>query len=146
MQNMVFYRPPYPEGNDGRFETHDYRKYHLSDLIKAPKDQLIYEYDFGDSWMHEILLEKILPFNETIFLPQCTDGKLKCPPGDCGGIGGYHEIYKMLTNPKAKQDLELLEWLGEEFNPALFDKDSVNQRLKLYFFRKPRKRMPSNKK
>ena len=40
---------------------HDEKKFRLADLLHAPDDCLIYEYDFGDSWLHEIIVEKILP-------------------------------------------------------------------------------------
>jgi hypothetical protein len=42
------------------------------------------------------------------------------------------------------QDEELREWIGEDFNPELFDRDSVNQQLRR-FFRPARKRSISNR-
>ena len=35
------------------------------------KDKIIYEYDFGDSWGHTIVLEKVLPFDSKVTLPSC---------------------------------------------------------------------------
>lgn len=45
------------------FEMHDESATRLSKLLKIKKDSLIYEYDFGDGWMHKVLLEKTLPFD-----------------------------------------------------------------------------------
>jgi hypothetical protein len=47
-----------------------------------------YEYDFGDSWEHELLLEKIVPVDETAVYPRCLAGERACPPEDCGGVWG----------------------------------------------------------
>jgi len=53
-----------------------------------------YKYDFGDGWMHEVLLEKIIPCREGLDYPLCLAGKRACPPEDCGGAGGYEDICK----------------------------------------------------
>jgi len=59
-----------PDG-DYELETEDETQYTLSQLLTKEKDSLIYEYDFGDSWEHKILLEKVLPFDTKIALPVC---------------------------------------------------------------------------
>ncbi|HRI29488.1 MAG TPA: plasmid pRiA4b ORF-3 family protein, partial [Chitinophagales bacterium] len=64
----------------------------VSSLLKAKKDKMMYEYDFGDEWQHEILLEEILPVDDAITYPICIDGKRRCPPEDCGGIWGYANL------------------------------------------------------
>src|SRR5580765_2267717 len=43
----------------------------LSRVLQKPKDKLIYEYDFGDSWEHELLLEKVLPPDPAAHYPFC---------------------------------------------------------------------------
>jgi hypothetical protein len=84
-----------------------------------------YEYDFGDSWEHEITVQKILPAaGGTTAL--CLDGAGACPPEDCGGIWGYAELLKTLKNPKHPEHKSMKEWLGRAFDPADFDKAKVN--------------------
>ena len=61
----------------------DYSEMHVSDLLTTEKDKIEYEYDFGDGWVHEIKLEKILPADNTMKSPVCTDGALACPPEYC---------------------------------------------------------------
>jgi pRiA4b ORF-3-like protein len=39
----------------------DYSGMKVSDLLKREKDSLMYEYDFGDGWIHKVVLEKVLP-------------------------------------------------------------------------------------
>ncbi len=33
----------------------------LDRILRKPKDRVTYEYDFGDSWIHDVVLEKVLP-------------------------------------------------------------------------------------
>ena len=50
----------------------------IEDLLEREKSLLLYEYDFGDDWLHEIVLEKILPFTKETALPVCIDGAGAC--------------------------------------------------------------------
>src|SRR5438270_433841 len=45
-----------------------------------------YEYDFGDSWSHEIRVEKVQPASAPHPRPVCLGGARACPPEDCGGV------------------------------------------------------------
>ena len=80
-----------------------------------------YVYDFGDNWEHTVKLEKILPRQEGIPYPKCTDGKRACPPEDCGGSWGYEDLLKAITNPKHREHKEMLDWVGGSFDPEHFD-------------------------
>jgi hypothetical protein len=111
-------------------DTKNSRKVKLNSLLKKEKDKIKYEYDFGDDWQHDILLEKILPLDKTMPIPSCIDGKGNCPPEDCGGIRGFEEIKTILANSKHKQYEEIMEWLGGEFDPDYFDKNEINEMLK----------------
>ncbi|HRK26353.1 MAG TPA: plasmid pRiA4b ORF-3 family protein [Chitinophagales bacterium] len=101
----------------------------VSSLLKAKKDKMMYEYDFGDEWQHEILLEEILPVDDAITYPICIDGKRRCPPEDCGGIWGYANLLTILSQPDHEQYEDMLEWVGEDFDPEYFDKTEVNEAL-----------------
>ncbi len=107
----------------------DYKKIKVSDLLKAEKDKMVYEYDFGDGWEHDVILEKILPMDKNTTLPICLTGKNSCPPEDCGGVWGYAEMLEVLKNPKHEEYESIVEWLGEEFDPTYFDKNEVNEML-----------------
>lgn len=108
----------------------DYRKITVSSLLKEEKDKMIYEYDFGDSWEHEILLEKILPFDKAQSLPVCLNGEMRCPPEDCGGIWGYEGMLEILKDPDHPEYQNYRDWLGEEdFDPMEFNIADVNEML-----------------
>ncbi|MBZ0305741.1 MAG: plasmid pRiA4b ORF-3 family protein, partial [Anaerolineae bacterium] len=83
----IYYSMPYP-GSD-ELNAKDSRKVKLSDIVSGERFTFRYEYDFGDGWMHAILVEKILPFVPGMNLPTCITGKRACPPEDVGGIWGY---------------------------------------------------------
>jgi hypothetical protein len=58
----------------------------VGDLLKKDGDTIIYEYDFGDSWLHTLTLEAILnPANATTQIPSCIAGQMACPKEDSGG-------------------------------------------------------------
>lgn len=89
------------------------------------KATIKYEYDFGDGWLHKIILEKIHQIDAAITYPHLLGGKGACPPEDCGGVWGYEELKATLANPESEDYEEMLDWLdledGSEFDPNEFD-------------------------
>ena len=106
------------------------KKVKLHEVLRNERAKLIYEYDFGDGWEHEILVEKILPPEKGKGYPICLTGKRACPPEDCGGPWGYEELLKIIRNPDHDEYEERIEWLDEDFDPEAFDIDEVNLMLK----------------
>jgi hypothetical protein len=64
----------------------------LADLKIRARERFIYEYDMGDSWFHDLVLEQVLPADPHKTYPVCTAGAGDCPPEDCGGPGGYQDL------------------------------------------------------
>jgi hypothetical protein len=105
----------------------DENKFTLAGLLKDVPEGLIYEYDFGDSWEHVVTLEKILPADaSTSALAVCLAGSRACPPEDCGGLGGYERLLKILKNNKHPEHRSMKEWLGRPLNPEFFDETKTN--------------------
>ena len=91
---------------------------------------LRYEYDLGDSWTHVITVGKITePDPPFAGMARCLDGARACPPEDCGGVGGYANLLKIIKNPRHKEHKSMLEWLGGRFDSEAFDRDKVNTYL-----------------
>ena len=111
----------------------DDRRIILARVLEEPGDRLIYTYDFGDDWDHEVVLEQELPAEPGAVYPRCVAGKGACPPEDCGGAWGYTDLRALLADPAADGHNEMLKWLGldnaGEFDPAAFDVDAVNESL-----------------
>jgi Plasmid pRiA4b ORF-3-like protein len=99
-----------------------------------------YEYDFGDSWEHQLVVEKAdVPIVPSA-VATCTAGKRSCPPEDCGGFWGYANLLEAIADPAHEEHDELLEWLGEGFDPERFDKEAVNAVLERISLRSRRAR------
>lgn len=117
--------------NDESFcKVIDYRKVKLDSLFNTPKSKLIYEYDFGDGWEHSIVIEKTLPREKNTYYPICIEGKRSCPPEDCGGAFGYENLIEIINNPEHEEYDEMMEWLGDYFDPEKFNIDEVNEFLR----------------
>lgn len=57
----------------------------IGKYFTEPGDSAAYEYDFGDGWEHEIVLDEILTREPKVKYPRCVTGARACPPEDCGG-------------------------------------------------------------
>jgi len=79
-----------------------------------------YEYDFGDCWMQEIVLEGCLISEKRRRYPICVEGENAYPPEDVGGVGGYARYLKAIADPDHEDHDELRAWRGP-FDPAKFD-------------------------
>jgi len=101
------------------------RKTKISKYFSTSNNKAIYEYDFGDGWEHQILLEKIIQADNEVEYPICLAGKRACPPEDCGGIWGYMDLLEIINNPNHPDYKERMEWLGDEFDPEDFKPEDV---------------------
>lgn len=119
------------EGDEGVMED-DVR---LDQIISAAGDRLWYDYDFGDNWEHVLRVETVL--DEPPRAPICIVGRKACPPEDCSGVWGYHEIadwvrsdYSDQLRPETFTDTEDgLAWLPEGWHPDEFDLEETNELL-----------------
>jgi len=119
-----------PTGPERRVaEAIDERKVRLNQLLVRVGAKIVYTYDFGDGWEHGIVLEKGLPVDPNMAYPAATGGRGACPPEDCGGIGGFYSLLESLQNPRHPQHEELLEWVGEDYDPKKFSIEAINQVL-----------------
>jgi Plasmid pRiA4b ORF-3-like protein len=105
------------------------RTVRLSSVLGTVGAKAVYTYDFGDSWEHAILVEKVLPPQLGLAYPVCVGGKRHAPPEDCGGIPGFYNLLEAIRNPEHDEHEEMLDWLGGAFDPEAFSTDEVNRRL-----------------
>lgn len=117
--------PKTPDWDD----VQDERKVILQDIAPKAGARFFYEYDMGDSWMHQIHVEKIARLESGFQKPECLAGERACPPEDCGGIGGYEDLLAALRDPHHEQHEEMAEWVGEDFDPEAFDLAQANKAL-----------------
>jgi hypothetical protein len=89
--------------------------------LQKSGDRAEYEYDLGDGWEHEVLLETATSRQPKTKYPRCLAGARACPPEDCGGPSGYAELLKTIADPSHPERENLQAWLGEPFEPEAFD-------------------------
>lgn len=116
--------------SDAPYELKNEKKVKLREVVAGAKERFQYDYDFGDGWRHEILVEVILKPDLDLSSPTCIGGERACPPEDCGGVHGYAEFLEAIRDPKHDQHEEMLEWIGGEFDPEEFDIVLANRGLK----------------
>ena len=113
------------------FGAIDYSGMRVSDLVSehGTKLQMGYEYDFGDGWEHEVLLEQVTESEPGIRYPRCIDGERACPPEDVGGVYGFADYVQAITNPNHSEHDELLEW-SRPFDPTEFDAKQATRSMR----------------
>ncbi|HEV2669076.1 MAG TPA: plasmid pRiA4b ORF-3 family protein [Blastocatellia bacterium] len=128
--NLRFIGAPSRNEGDDFMDEKNEDEIVISKVLSASKTKIVYEYDFGDSWEHEVVLEKILDADARAYHPRCIEGENACPPEDVGGVWGYVNFLQAINNPEHNQHEEFLDWVGGEFNPEEFDLRAVNELLK----------------
>lgn len=103
----------------------------LSDVVPRTGKpiRLRYQYDFGDSWEHQILFEKCVPPEPGCKYPTCLAGKRACPPEDCGGVWGYAGFLEAIGNKKHPEYRQMRDWIGGSFDPDEFDAADASKRM-----------------
>lgn len=113
----------------GGSRTASERTARLFSVLGRAGAKAVYTYDFGDSWEHQIVVEKRLAPEPGHAYPACLAGERHGPPEDCGGIPGFYNLLEAVRDPEHEQHEELLDWLGGDFDPEAFSVDEVNRRL-----------------
>lgn len=108
----------------------DEREFQLAQVVPQEKITFVYEYDFGDNWAHQILVEKIFSPEPGISYPICVKGKHSCPPEDVGGMWGYAHFLEAINDPTHEEHESFMEWWGEPFDPEDFDLEETNKALR----------------
>jgi len=89
-----------------------------------------YLYDFGDSWEHEVKLDRIVE-DEATFRRRLLGGARACPPEDIGGTWRYQNAVHILKtggDPEEDDPEELQEWLGD-WDPEAFDFEKTKKKF-----------------
>jgi hypothetical protein len=112
--------------NFDAFEIRQERFVGLEEIFPT-NGEVVYLYDFGDSWEHTITLEKVVKSNE--FRATFVEGIGERPPEDVGGEGGYEEYLRIMADANDPEHEEMKEW-AENQKERNISKEKINQRLK----------------
>jgi hypothetical protein len=116
----VIYQSPSDEDFAWR-PMKDERTAALATVLSRVGAKMRWDYDFGDGWEHDVVVEAIEPAANDVVYPRCIAGRRACPPEDCGGPWGYTNLLEVLADPAHPEHASMLEWAPMEFDPARFD-------------------------
>lgn len=106
----------------------------LQKAARLANGRFRYEYDFGDNWQHDIVIERESPWEKGSWVPVCLEGAYGCPPEDCGGPSGFTDLLEAASDPDHERHLEMQPWLSERaeepFDPERLDLALMNKVLK----------------
>lgn len=104
----------------------------LKDVVQEEGRKFTYTYDFGDNWVHTVVVEKITQAEDGVEYPICLAGRRACPPEDFGGLWAYQAIIDQWAR-EGELDSDTLAWLEdrfeEAFDPVKFDLRAARRRL-----------------
>ena len=110
-------------------ELEDEKRKRLNKVLGTRKT-FTYLYDYGDSWLHKIKVQKVIPTLEPMKFIFCAEGENACPPEDIGGLHGYYYFLDVINDPKHDEYEDMRNWIGQDnFDPAFFDEQQVNRLL-----------------
>ena len=105
----------------------------LKHIIDEENEKMEFQYDFGDNWCFNIILEKIYE-DESISgkdLPRVIEGEGFGIIEDCGGTGGLEDIREAFKVRKGEDYEMYSNWLGkDELDLSKCDLEDLNFRLK----------------
>ena len=111
----------WPPGNGNWFDDYeDEAQHQVGDVLPRSRMTMEWEYDLGDSWKHDIVVQSIAPASPGAPLPRCIDGSGACPPEDCGGSWSYADLVDAVGCADHPRHGEAVETLGESYDPSYF--------------------------
>ena len=119
----TWYGSPDPDWPSDDLDENQFR---LSDVLPAVGDKMRWDYDFGDGWEHNVVVEKIVETEPSVEYPVCLIGRRACPPEDCGGPQGYDQLLAVLADPSRPEHEEWQGWVPAGFDPAYFNVEEAS--------------------
>jgi hypothetical protein len=92
----------------------------ISEVFHQVGDKIRYVYDMGDNWEHDIELRGIVREDSIAHSPLCPSGYGACPPEDVGGIPGFRELLRAISNKDKDALKDYDAWFGKRFDPEGF--------------------------
>ncbi|HRE81720.1 MAG TPA: plasmid pRiA4b ORF-3 family protein [Opitutaceae bacterium] len=114
----------------GELVIEDDRDVTLLDIDLARRTRFSYGYHFGEGWQLEILVEKVTGLEKGKRYPSCLAGERAGPPEDCGGLAAFHDMLASLEETGTDMNREWREWIGPDYDPAVFDLTKTNRDLR----------------
>lgn len=108
----------------------DENEHRLGEVLGEVGAKMRWDYDFGDGWQHNVVVEAIEPTHPNVEYPRCIAGRRACPPEDCGGPWGFQELLETIADPAHPRHEELTEWLPVDYHSEEFDPDEATEDMR----------------
>lgn len=89
----------------------------LAALVGRDVRELLYVYDIGDDWRHQVVIEAVEPADPSVAYPRFLSGARRAPPEDVGGTMGFDLFLEAMADPSHEEHARLLEWHGGPYDP-----------------------------
>ena len=131
-QSDMDYNPLFDNGRN--YFSDDFT---LSDVLSEKGKAIEFEYDFGDSWMHEVKLSSVGEYKpDEIHAVRFIDGKRACPIEDCGGVWGYEALCAHYNGDDSFDDGYddgfFDYYIDDDFDPEYLDVKSIREICEAY--------------
>lgn len=97
----------------------------LKTVVDRGIGELLYVYDFGDDWRHDIVIEAVRDGEPDVDYPAFVEGERRGPPEDVGGVTGFMEFLEAMLDPLHEEHEAMTRWYGKRFDPGDIDERHV---------------------
>jgi hypothetical protein len=126
------YGEPHPDDVMDERKVYQAKSIRLQALVGRGVDRLLYIYDFGDYWRHDVTIEDLRDGSPDVDYPAFVDGARRGPPEDVGGGGGFMEFLEAVLDPTHEEHERMLEWYGGPFDPDDIDERRIRMVLSMF--------------
>lgn len=114
------------EGENGDATVYNEIDIRLREVFPE-REEIIYNYDFGDDWTHYIKLVEIKDYDREY--PVCLSAEGDAPPEDVGGVYGYADFIKIINDPDNPDYQNMKDWAAYVgYKPP--DIEMINRKFK----------------
>jgi hypothetical protein len=88
-----------------------------------------YGYVYGEDWTHTVELESIADAAPGASYPSLVSAQGRCPPADIGGVDGYENFLRAISDPNHLHHEAVRDWDDPDFDPARVDEATIRANL-----------------
>ena len=110
-----------PAYDDSDLDYEDDSEHEVRELLWRSRMKIMWEYDLGYSWTHDIVVQSIKPTDPEVVLPRCIDGSGACPPEDSGFDTRYWAMREAHGDKAHPRHAEAIKYLGADLDLTHFD-------------------------
>ena len=127
-----------PMSDDVMFERKVYKagSIRVKTLVERGVDRLLYVYDFGDDWRHDVFIEEVRDGEADSEYPLLLEGERRGPPEDVGGVDGYVEFLEAMLNRSHEDHDRMVTWYGKRFDPDDIDEKHIRSVFAMFAARR----------